>query len=140
MPLVICIVVQGGYVGATTHSERSGTEAVEGPPCRVKAMSVFSPEKMMMVFFIALLVLGPEKLPEMARKFGKVMGELRKLSGGFQNEIRQAVNQATTEDTNSSSSSQSLTGPDRGTPSVPSTPTTSPTPTSGSTAGEADEA
>ena len=103
-------------------------------------MSVFSPEKMMMVFFIALLVLGPEKLPEMARKFGKVMGELRKLSGGFQNEIRQAVNQATTEDTKPSSASQSLTGTDRGVPSVTSTPTTSPTPTSGPTAGEADEA
>ncbi len=57
----------------------------------------FSPEKMMMIFFIAMLVLGPEKLPEMARKMGKIAAEVRKLTGGFQNEIRQAVNEATTE-------------------------------------------
>lgn len=56
----------------------------------------FSPEKMMMIFFIVMLVLGPEKLPEVARKLGKISAELRKLSGGFQNEIRQAVNDATT--------------------------------------------
>ena len=43
----------------------------------------FGPEKMIVIFFIAMIVLGPDKLPEMARKFGKVMGELRKVSGGL---------------------------------------------------------
>ena len=57
----------------------------------------FSPEKMVMIFVIILIVLGPEKMPEVARKIGKAAAELRKLSGGFQDEIRSAVNQATTE-------------------------------------------
>ena len=57
----------------------------------------FSPEKMVVVFVIVLIVLGPEKMPDVTRKIGKAMAELRKLSGGFQDEIRSAVNQATTE-------------------------------------------
>lgn len=55
----------------------------------------FSPEKMVVVFLIVLIVLGPEKMPDVARKIGKATAELRKLSGGFQEEIRSAVNQAT---------------------------------------------
>ena len=57
----------------------------------------FSPEKMVMIFLIILIVLGPEKMPEVARKIGKATAELKKLSGGFQEEIRSAVTQATTE-------------------------------------------
>jgi sec-independent protein translocase protein TatB len=42
---------------------------------------------------IALVVLGPEKLPEAIRKVGQIMGELRKLSAGFQDELRDAMNE-----------------------------------------------
>jgi sec-independent protein translocase protein TatB len=55
----------------------------------------FGPEKMIVIFFIAMIVLGPDKLPEMARKFGKVMGELRKVSGGFQEEMRRVMDDTT---------------------------------------------
>ena len=55
----------------------------------------FGPEKMIVIFFIAMLVLGPDKLPEMARKFGQVMGELRKISGGFQDEMRRVMDDTT---------------------------------------------
>lgn len=50
-----------------------------------------APEKMLFVAFIAMVILGPEKLPEMARKFGKIMAELRRVSDGFQQELRQAI-------------------------------------------------
>lgn len=74
----------------------------------------FSPEKMMMIFFIVMLVLGPEKLPEIARKAGKITAELRKLSSGFQNEIRQAMHETTSMDgvniTGDGSSPTSTTG------------------------------
>lgn len=55
----------------------------------------FSPEKMIFIFFIVLIVLGPEKLPEISRKMGKAMGELRRLSGGFRAEMDKAMHELT---------------------------------------------
>jgi sec-independent protein translocase protein TatB len=49
------------------------------------------PEKLMLLFLVALIVLGPAKLPEAARTIGKVMGELRRLSGDFRSEMRDAL-------------------------------------------------
>jgi sec-independent protein translocase protein TatB len=40
-------------------------------------------------------VLGPEKLPDTARKIGNVMGELRRMSSGFQDEMRSAMDDVT---------------------------------------------
>jgi sec-independent protein translocase protein TatB len=47
----------------------------------------------LVILVIALVVLGPEKLPEAIRKVGQIMGELRKLSAGFQDELRDAMNE-----------------------------------------------
>ena len=35
------------------------------------------------IFFIALLLFGPKKLPELARQIGKLMGEFRRASNDF---------------------------------------------------------
>lgn len=43
---------------------------------------------------IALIVLGPQRLPEAARQVGKVMGEVRRLSSGFQQELKGALDEA----------------------------------------------
>jgi Sec-independent protein translocase protein TatA len=43
---------------------------------------------------IALIVLGPSRLPGAARQVGKTMSELRRLSSGFQNELRTAFDDA----------------------------------------------
>jgi len=48
--------------------------------------------ELLVIFLVALVVLGPTKLPDAARQVGKVMGEFRRLSSGFQNEFRQAMN------------------------------------------------
>lgn len=47
--------------------------------------------ELLVILLIALIVLGPDKLPEAARKVGRVTSELRRMSQGFQQEIRQAM-------------------------------------------------
>jgi len=38
------------------------------------------PEELMLIMLVALLVLGPERLPKVARDVGKIVGELRRTS------------------------------------------------------------
>ena len=42
---------------------------------------MFSIPHLIIVFVVALVVFGPEKLPELARNLGKLMGEFRKATG-----------------------------------------------------------
>jgi sec-independent protein translocase protein TatB len=51
----------------------------------------FSPEKLMLVGLIALIVLGPTRLPQAARSAGRLMAQLRQMSEGFQHEVRGAL-------------------------------------------------
>src|SRR5690606_33429751 len=43
------------------------------------------------ILLVALIVLGPDKLPGAVRKVGQVMAEVRKVSNGFQAEMRTAM-------------------------------------------------
>jgi sec-independent protein translocase protein TatB len=54
-------------------------------------MGNVGPEKLLLLFVVALIVLGPSKLPEAARTMGKILGEFRRISGGFQAEMRDAL-------------------------------------------------
>ena len=47
----------------------------------------------MIILLLALVVLGPEKLPEAMRKLGKMYGEVKRMSTGFQEEFRSAVDE-----------------------------------------------
>ncbi len=47
--------------------------------------------EILVILLVALIFLGPEKLPEVARQVGKVMGEVRKVKDGFQREMRDAM-------------------------------------------------
>ena len=47
--------------------------------------------ELLVIFFVALLVLGPNKLPDAARQVGRAVNEIRRVSGGFQREIREAM-------------------------------------------------
>src|SRR6516225_10763796 len=53
---------------------------------------------MIVVFLVVLVVFGPQKLPELARTFGKLMAEFRKASGefksAFEEEMRDLERQA----------------------------------------------
>jgi sec-independent protein translocase protein TatB len=46
--------------------------------------------ELLVIMLIALIVLGPQRLPAAIRTVGRVMGELRRISSGFQQELRQA--------------------------------------------------
>jgi Tat protein translocase TatB subunit len=46
--------------------------------------------KFLVVLVIALIVLGPEKLPETARTLGRWVSELRRITTGFTEEVRSA--------------------------------------------------
>ena len=46
--------------------------------------------EVLVIALIALIVLGPQRLPNAARQAGKVMGDLRRISSGFQSELRTA--------------------------------------------------
>lgn len=49
-----------------------------------------SGSEIVVILLLALIVLGPEKLPEAIRRFGRVYGELRRMSTGFQTDIKNA--------------------------------------------------
>jgi sec-independent protein translocase protein TatB len=52
-----------------------------------------SGSELVFLLLIALVVLGPEKLPEAVRKFGKTYGEFKKMTSGFQSELRNALDE-----------------------------------------------
>jgi Tat protein translocase TatB subunit len=54
--------------------------------------------ELIVIALIALIVLGPNRLPGAARQAGKVLGDLRRISQGFQNEVRTAFEEAGRED------------------------------------------
>lgn len=52
--------------------------------------NVGTPE-LLVILLVALVVLGPNKLPDAARQVGKFVGEIRRMSSGFQDELRDAM-------------------------------------------------
>jgi sec-independent protein translocase protein TatB len=50
-----------------------------------------SPDKILILGFLALVVLGPHRLPEAARTAGRFLGQLRRMSSSFQSEVREAL-------------------------------------------------
>jgi len=51
----------------------------------------FSPEKLFLVGIIALIVLGPNRLPQAARTMGRFVAQVRRMSSSFQEEVRDAL-------------------------------------------------
>lgn len=47
--------------------------------------------EILVILLLALIVLGPERLPDAAKKLGRLMGELRRMTSGFQEEVRNAM-------------------------------------------------
>jgi len=60
--------------------------------------------EILVILVVALLVLGPTRLPTAARQVGNAIGELRKLSSGFQNEMKSAMDEVATDPTASPTS------------------------------------
>jgi Sec-independent protein translocase protein TatA len=47
--------------------------------------------ELILVFIVALVLLGPEKIPEVARWLGKTSAELKRVSDGFRREFYNSV-------------------------------------------------
>lgn len=54
--------------------------------------SIGAPE-ILVILVLALLVLGPDRLPQAARTLGRWVGELRRLTGSLQSEVRGVVDE-----------------------------------------------
>jgi Sec-independent protein translocase protein TatA len=50
-----------------------------------------SPEKLLFLLIIALTVLGPERIPHVARSLGKARSEIRRLTSGVHPDAMQAL-------------------------------------------------
>ena len=53
----------------------------------------FQGSEIVIILLLALVVLGPEKLPEAMRKAGQMYGELKKMSSSFQSEFRSVIDE-----------------------------------------------
>ncbi len=49
--------------------------------------------EIIVILLIALVVLGPERLPDAVRRFMQTYNELKKMSSGFQSEIKSAFDE-----------------------------------------------
>ncbi len=49
--------------------------------------------EIIVILLLALVVLGPEKLPDAIRKFSQTYGELKKMGSGFQSELKSALDE-----------------------------------------------
>ncbi len=49
--------------------------------------------ELIFLLLVALVILGPEKLPDAVRKFTKAYSEFKKMASGFQGEFRQVLDE-----------------------------------------------
>ena len=49
--------------------------------------------EIVVILLLALVVLGPEKLPDAVRRFGRTYAELKKMGTGFQQEFKAAIDE-----------------------------------------------
>jgi len=88
--------------------------------------------ELLLIALVALVVLGPNKLPEAARQVGHWMGELRRLSSGFQSELRDALKEPV--EGTPASATHAASEPSTSEPSTSEPPTTEPAPPGGAMA------
>lgn len=50
-------------------------------------LAFLTPGNLIIIFIVALLLFGPERMPEIARQLGRAVREIRKLSGDFTESI-----------------------------------------------------
>jgi Sec-independent protein translocase protein TatA len=45
----------------------------------------------LVILLVALIVLGPDRLPKAAKQVGRAVAEFRRISSGFQDEVKRAI-------------------------------------------------
>ena len=64
------------------------------PGAIIGILESLSGVEFLVIALFAFLVLGPEKLPDAMRRAGRLLGEVRKVTAGFQEEVRAAMAEA----------------------------------------------
>jgi sec-independent protein translocase protein TatB len=80
--------------------------------------------ELIVILMIALIVLGPKRLPDAARTIGKTLGDLRRLSTSFQSEVKSALSAA--DDLDQVASRRNPLGTDEPSTPAPHSPRTKP--------------
>jgi sec-independent protein translocase protein TatB len=60
--------------------------------------------EMIFIFFLALILFGPKKMPEIGRQVARFLGEFRRASNEFRSQIESEINSLDRNDANSSAS------------------------------------
>ncbi len=98
---------------------------------------MFSVPHLIIIFAVALMVFGPEKLPELARNLGKIMGEFRRATGElrstFEGHMRDLEREAELRRIREAQPPAqaiggAVTAPGTGTPALPAESTSDPLP------------
>ncbi len=59
-----------------------------GTPSTLGNVDFLSPAKLLVILVVALVVLGPDKLPKVARQIGSLWGDFRKFRARLETEVR----------------------------------------------------
>ncbi len=52
---------------------------------------IFSPEKLLLIAAVALIFVGPKRLPAIGRSIGRWLGDLRKATGSMADEMKEGL-------------------------------------------------
>ncbi|MEA2504819.1 MAG: hypothetical protein QOG36_1862 [Actinomycetota bacterium] len=52
---------------------------------------IFSPEKILLIAAVALIFIGPKRLPQIGRHVGRWLGDLRRATGGIADELKEGL-------------------------------------------------
>jgi sec-independent protein translocase protein TatB len=77
-----------------------------------------SATELLVIAIVALLILGPDKLPDAMRKLGRATRELRRITSGFEAELRDALS-----DEPEAPKPKAAAAPPAGEPTMPANPT-----------------
>ena len=84
-PVVASVRTGLAWRSDSSHQSRVRTHATDR---KVNPMFNIDGGKLIVIILAALVVLGPEELPGMLRRAGRLYGELRRLSDGIQHDLR----------------------------------------------------
>ena len=52
---------------------------------------IFSPEKLLLIAAVALIFVGPKRLPQIGRSIGRWLGDLRRATGSIADEMKEGL-------------------------------------------------
>ena len=75
-----------------------GRAAAAGGASRMGKMLDIGWSELLIIGVVALVVVGPEELPQLLRTVGQWVGKVRRMAGEFQNQMNEAIREAELDD------------------------------------------